>query len=222
MHVFCAFLVGGILMLDTILNASKHTLIFVKDKCSNYLYCNEAVAEAAGLDSPKQIIGKTDRDLFWRQQANLYIHGDHNVLQGKVQINVQEPQTQLTKIATILTTKTILTDKKGYITGVIGYGTDITGNSFSKNNGYICSQKNIFYLGEHFSNEYFTKRELEVFKYLLLGKSVEEISVTLYRSIKTIQTQIKHIANKLQCSHKSEIVPTAIKYGLTHVLNQMY
>ncbi|MCX7125568.1 MAG: LuxR C-terminal-related transcriptional regulator [Gammaproteobacteria bacterium] len=63
--------------------------------------------------------------------------------------------------------------------------------------------------------------EFEVFKYLLAAKSVEEIALILSRSAKTIQVQIKSIANKLQCSHKSEIVPTAIKYGLTHVFSDL-
>ena len=34
--------------------------------------------------------------------------------------------------------------------------------------------------------------------------------------------QAGRIANKLQCSHKSEIVPTAINFGLTHILNEFH
>jgi DNA-binding CsgD family transcriptional regulator len=45
--------------------------------------------------------------------------------------------------------------------------------------------------------------------------------MTLMRSVKTIQSQIRSITNKLQCSHKSEIVPTAVKYGLTFILDDI-
>ena len=208
-------------MIESLLTANLPIIIFAKDTNSKFLFCNEAAAEAAGLDSPSQIIGKTDYDLAWRNQAELYRSGDQNVLHGKILINVQEPQTQPEKVATILISKTRMCDKKGFVKGIIGHATDITGYSITKNNGHIDSQKNIFYLGQDFSNEYLTKREFEVFKYLLSGKSVEEIALILSRSKKTIQVQIKSIANKLQCSHKSEIIPTAMKYGLIHVLNNL-
>lgn len=71
------------------------------------------MAEASGLDSPKQVIGKTDYDLCWCKQADIFRGGDKEVLHGNVLINVQETQIQPTKIANILTSKTILTDKNG-------------------------------------------------------------------------------------------------------------
>lgn len=208
-------------MTEDILNTNKQIFIFGKDKNSKYTFCNEAIAEVAGLDSSKQIIGKMDDDFVWKPQAELFRRGDSLAMQGKVFLNVPEPLTQRTRIATFLNTKTILTDKNGSLRGIIGHAIDITGYTVTKNNGQVDHQKNIFFLGPCFGNAYFTKREFEVFKYLLLGKCVEEIAFTLCRSVKTIQTQIKSIVNKLQCSHKSEIVPTAIQYGLTHVLNEI-
>ncbi|MCX7121605.1 MAG: helix-turn-helix transcriptional regulator [Gammaproteobacteria bacterium] len=208
-------------MIETILAENLPIIIFAKDKNSKYLFCNEATAEAAGLDSPRQIIGKTDYDLYWRQYAEIYRDCDRDVMHGKVVINEQFPFIDTKKISTILSCETLLKDKNGVVKGVIGHATDITGFNVTKNNGYIDSEKNIFHLGSNFSNEYLTKREFEVFKYLLAGKSVEEIALILSRSAKTVQVQIKSIANKLQCSHKSEIVPTAIKYGLTHVLSDV-
>ncbi|MCX7124184.1 MAG: LuxR C-terminal-related transcriptional regulator [Gammaproteobacteria bacterium] len=209
-------------MIENIINANTKAFIFAKDKDSRYLFCNEATAEAAGLDSPSQIVGLTDIDLFWHKYADLYQRNETSALLGKIFINEQVPWTHIKKDkATILTSYSILPDKHGYPAGLIGNSVDITGYTITKNNGHIDPEKNIFYLGSSFSNEYLTKREFEVFKYLLAAKSVEEIALILSRSAKTIQVQIKSIANKLQCSHKSEIVPTAIKYGLTHVLSDL-
>ena len=208
-------------MIEKLLTANLPILIFAKDSNSKYLFCNEVAAEAAGLDSPQQIVGKTDYDLYWHQYAELYRSYDRNVLRGKALINEQLPFVEPRKTATILSSETILTDKKGAAIGVIGHATDITGFSITKNNGHIDPEKNTFHLGPHFSNEYLTKREFEVFKYLLSGKSVDEIALILSRSAKTIQVQIKNIANKLQCSHKSEIIPTAMKHGLIHVLSEL-
>ena len=208
-------------MIETILNTNKKIFVFAKDKNLKYIFCNEAAAEIAGLDSPAQIVGKTDYDFVWKPQAEIYRSGDKNVLRGKVMHNVQEPMTQPTRLATILHSKLILTDKDGHPIGIAGHSIDITGHTVSKNSGRIDQNKNIFHLGDNFSNEYLTRREFEIFKYLLMGKSVDEIAFDLGRSKKTVEAQIKNIVNKLQCSHKAEIVPTAVKYGLTYVLDEV-
>ncbi len=209
-------------VIENILNSVRKVIIFGKDLHSKYLFCNETTAEAAGLDSPTQILGKTDDDLFWRSYAEFYRSCDNNVLNGKTFVNKQIPFTQPTRIVTtLLSSEVTLTDKNGNPIGVTGHAIDIAGYTVTKNSGYLDPQKNIFYLGENFHNDYFTRREFEVFKYLLIGKHVSEIALILDRSVKTIQAQIKHIAIKLQCTHKSEIVPTAIKYGLTYVLDEI-
>ncbi|PIZ04260.1 MAG: hypothetical protein COY58_05295 [Gammaproteobacteria bacterium CG_4_10_14_0_8_um_filter_38_16] len=209
-------------MIETVLSLNKKIIIFAKNKYSQYLFCNEYAAEAAGLDSPKQIIGKTDDDLFWQPYAEYYRRCDRHVLRGNPFINEIIPFTQPSKIvSSILSCETILTSEKGGKMGVAGHAIDVTGYSVTKNCGYVDPQKHTFCLGPYFCNEYLTKREFEVFKYLLLGKSVDEIAFQFSRSIKTIQSQIKSIANKLQCSHKSEIIPTAVKYGLTYVLSEI-
>jgi DNA-binding CsgD family transcriptional regulator len=179
------------------------------------------MAEIVGADSPTQMIGKTDHDFVWRPHVTLYHSDDADVMRGNPMMNVLRPQTQFSRVAVMLNTKLILTDKNGDPNGVCGHCVDVTGYSVTKNSGHIDPQKNIFFLGEKFGNEYLTKRELAVFRYLLLGKSAEEIARIFDRSIKTVQAQVKHIANKLKCSHKSEIVPTAIKFGLTYVLDKI-
>lgn len=209
-------------MIENIVNNSKNLMIYAKDKNLKFSFCNETLAQAAGLDSPQQIIGKTDYDLVWRPQAKVYRNGNRDVLRGKILMNKRRLMTQCTKIVTLLCSAMITTDKNGYPDGVAGHSVDITGYTITKNNGQLDSQKNIFYLGPHFSNEYFTRREFEVFKYLLMGKSVAEIACKLARSIKTIQSQVRSIANKLQCKHQSEIVPAAVKYGLTYVLDDIH
>lgn len=206
-------------MIEYVLDSNKQIFLFAKDKNLKYLFCNEATAEAAGLDSPRQIIGKTDYDLFWRKHAELYRSGDTDVIHGKTKINASEIQTQPTRVANILICKMILPDREGYPGGVTGHYIDVSGYTVKKNNGHEDRNKNIFFLGPNFGNEYLTKKEFSVFKYLLLGFSVEKMSKLMFRSISTIKSQINSIARKLQCTHKSEIVPTAVKFGLTYVLD---
>jgi len=209
-------------MIKKILNFSENILIFAKDTNSKYLFCNEATAQAADLDSPKQIIGKSDDDLYWREYAALYQHYDKTVLQGKMLANKQLPITTVNKIETILLSEVNFSNNKGLNVGVVCHAVDITGYTITKNNGEINREKSTFSLGKNFNDGYFTRREFEVFKYLLQGCFVDEIALKTGRSSKTIQTQIKHITRKLQCNHKSEIVPMAMRQGLTHVLNNSY
>ena len=50
--------------------------IWAKDKNYRYLYCNEHYAMAAGLDSPGQIVGKSDEELHWRKYADFFRAGE--------------------------------------------------------------------------------------------------------------------------------------------------
>lgn len=208
-------------MLEKILNNDAHLFVFAKDKASRFIFCNEAVAEAAGLDAPNQIVGKTDYDLIWKSQAEFYRAGDQSVFLGKPKINTLEIQTQPTKIASILITKTCFHNKSGNIQGICAHYIDVTGYSIQKNGGYLDANKRQFYLGPAFANAYLTKKELCVFRYVLLGYSTAKMASLLMRSVKTVQTHIQHIAQKLQCTHQSEIVPTAIRYGLTYILDEI-
>ncbi|HET9912808.1 MAG TPA: PAS domain-containing protein, partial [Anaerolineales bacterium] len=68
--------------------------VFWKDKNLVYLGCNRAFAEDAGFSSPEEIIGKTDFDMPWKDQAELYRADDRRVLDsGESRLNYEEPQT---------------------------------------------------------------------------------------------------------------------------------
>jgi CheY-like chemotaxis protein len=54
--------------------------IFWKDQDSRYLGCNILYAQDASLESPAQIIGKTDYDLAWKREAPNCILDDQRVM----------------------------------------------------------------------------------------------------------------------------------------------
>jgi diguanylate cyclase (GGDEF)-like protein/PAS domain S-box-containing protein len=102
--------------------------VFWKDTDSIYLGCNRLFAMDAGLDSPEQIIGKSDFDLAWTEQAELYRLDDRKVIQaGKPKLNYEEPQTSPDGTSLWLRTSKIpLTDLSGTVIGVMGTYEDIT------------------------------------------------------------------------------------------------
>lgn len=194
--------------------------IFAKDKNLKYVFCNENVAEAAGLDSPSQIIGKTDYEIFWKKHADFYRRGDVKAISGQVRVNIPEIQTQPKRIANILVTKTQLMDNNENCIGVIGSYIDITGYLLTKKEGKFDLEKQRFYLGEPFDNEYLTRRELEVFRYILYGYTLKKIAILLKISLLTARWYVKSLKIKLQCHSKAEIMSIAIKYGLTYILEE--
>lgn len=204
-------------MLEKILN-DTFLFVFAKDIHSRYLFCNENFAEIAGLDSPAQIAGKTDRALYWKEQADFFINGDREVLSGKPRIHMPEIQKQPEKTATLLVTKSKLLDANNNCIGVVGSFIDITGFSITKNSGHYDPDNQRLYLGEIFDNEYLTLREVMVFRLILYGYTSQRIAMTLKISAKTVEGYTENIKNKLQCSTKAEILSTAIQHGLTYIL----
>ncbi|MBP7689688.1 MAG: PAS domain S-box protein, partial [Thermoflexales bacterium] len=102
--------------------------VFWKDQNLTYLGCNRAFAEDAGLASPGEIVGKTDLDMPWQTQADLYRADDRAVIDsGTAKINYEEPQTTSTGQQTWLrTSKVPMLDAAGHVTAVLGMYEDIT------------------------------------------------------------------------------------------------
>jgi DNA-binding CsgD family transcriptional regulator len=194
--------------------------IFAKDKNLKYLFCNENLAQAAGLDSPSQIIGKTDYNIFWKQHADFYQRGDTQAINGNTRLNIPEIQTQPKGIANILVTKTRLMDDNEHCIGVIGSYVDITGYLLIKKAGKFDLDKQRFYLGKSFSNEYLTPRELDVFRYILYGYTLRKIASLMNISLPTTRWYVRSLKLKLQCHSKGEIMSTAIQHGLTYILEE--
>ncbi len=102
--------------------------VFWKDRNLTYLGCNKAFAEDAGLDSPDQIIGKTDYDMPWKSEAELYRADDRSVMEaGQAKLNFEEPQTIPTGDTIWLRTSKIpMVDADGKVFAVLGMYEDIT------------------------------------------------------------------------------------------------
>lgn len=102
--------------------------IFWKDRNLVYLGCNRQFAQDAGLKSPAEIVGKTDHDLAWKDQADRYRADDRNVIEsGEPILDYEEPQTREAGETSWLSTSRIpLRDRDGGIFAVLGMYEDIT------------------------------------------------------------------------------------------------
>lgn len=102
--------------------------IFWKDLDFKYLGCNNIFARDAGKNDPKEIIGKDDFDMTWKDQAEIYRNDDQEVINsGRGKLNFEEPQTTPDgNTIWLKTSKVPLVDYQGNIMGVLGVYEDIT------------------------------------------------------------------------------------------------
>lgn len=121
-----AFPVGG----DLLQVIVEHLPVraFWKDRDSRYLGCNTAFARDAGVSSPAEIVGRTDFDLGWSAQAELYRSDDRAVMDsGQPRLGYEEPQTTPEgRTIWLRTSKVPLRDEAGRVIGVLGIYDDVT------------------------------------------------------------------------------------------------
>jgi PAS domain S-box-containing protein len=114
-------------IIEGILNAMP-VRVFWKDKNLVYLGCNAAFARDAGFADPKDMIGKDDYQMGWRDQAELYRSDDRQVIEsGCSKMLIEEPQTTPEgSTITLLSSKIPLRGSNGEVSGVLGMYMDIT------------------------------------------------------------------------------------------------
>ncbi len=102
--------------------------IFWKDKNLVYLGCNAVFARDAGFADPKDLIGKDDYQMGWRDQAEAYRADDREVIEsGRSIVLKEEPQTKPEgNTITLLTTKSPLRGPSGEVSGILGTYMDVT------------------------------------------------------------------------------------------------
>ena len=102
--------------------------IFWKDRHGRYLGCNQLLLRDAGLNSVADIVGKTDFDLPWQEEAPRYRADDFAVMaSGQPKLDIEEPITKAGNVYRWLrTTKMPLYNPAGEIIGMLGTYEDIT------------------------------------------------------------------------------------------------
>jgi PAS domain S-box-containing protein len=111
------------LVLDTI-----PVRVFWKGLDGHYLGCNSLFANDAGCKKVEEIVGKTDLDMPWQEQADQYRADDRKVLSsGLATLNYEEPQTIPGRPNVwIKTSKIPMPGLDGNILGILGVYEDIT------------------------------------------------------------------------------------------------
>ncbi len=101
--------------------------VFWKDNDLNYMGCNRLFAQDAGKETPEDLIGGSDYD-FFPANADLYRADDRAVIDsGASKLLIEEPQvTPDGSEIWLSTSKVVLRDLEGNVTGILGAYQDIT------------------------------------------------------------------------------------------------
>lgn len=101
--------------------------IYWKDLDLVILGSNLAHAQQAGFSDPKEVVGKTEYDFIWKEQADEIIQNDKQIIESGIGSQLEEYATLADgTLHTFLTSKDPLRDKENNIIGIIGVSTDIT------------------------------------------------------------------------------------------------
>jgi DNA-binding CsgD family transcriptional regulator len=187
-----------------------------KDRHFRYTRCNENYAEAAGLDSPAAIVGKTDEEMPWRHLADFFRAGDQMVLelQGLERHLVQEKEPSAYGELDILVCEKPLLLRDGKVVGVTGHFLNITGRRIIQVVGSYSPATKRFDLGPQFSNQYLTRMEARVLERLLLHWPASRIAEDFCNSVRTIEHHIDVLKRKLQCRTIGDLVQLVVSAGI--------
>lgn len=101
--------------------------IFIKDSEHKFLYASDTIAKICGFKEGKDLVGKSDFDLFPQAHASYYYEEEKKVIEkGKEITSREEPYLKNGKICYVSTTKRPMFDEEGNIVGVFAICRDIT------------------------------------------------------------------------------------------------
>lgn len=102
--------------------------IFFKDRLGKFVVANKGVAEHSGVESQKEIIGKTDFDLYGPELAREYFRDEQTLMQsGEPLLNHEEPSRDASGIiGWTLTSKIPIRNRAGEVVGLVGVSREIS------------------------------------------------------------------------------------------------
>jgi two-component system, cell cycle sensor histidine kinase and response regulator CckA len=149
--------------------------VFWKDRNSVFVGCNAAFARDAGLDDPADLIGRTDDDMVWRDNAARYRADDREVMDsGVAKVSYEEPQIRADGTESWLrTSKLPLRDAGGTVMGILCTYEDITDQKRAEQ-ALRRSEQFLDSIVDNIPNMIFVKDAVDL-RFVLFNRAGEEL-----------------------------------------------
>lgn len=115
--------------------------VYWLDRNNVYLGCNDLQAQHTGLASRKDIVGKKNSDMIWKDQAKELDYINLKVMETGESYTVEEYAELVNGAAFFLTQKVPLHNQDGEIIGLLGISVDITDRKKMENDLQIAKEK---------------------------------------------------------------------------------
>jgi PAS domain S-box-containing protein len=102
--------------------------VFWKDKDLKFQGCNRIFADVAGLKSPRDLVGKTDYDMPWKEHGDAYREDDVAVMNSrKARLDLEERNVNSEGVESwVMVSKVPVMNKHSEVVAVLGMFEDIT------------------------------------------------------------------------------------------------
>ena len=187
--------------------------IYWKDKKGLYLRANNALAKSTVKSSCEDIVGFTDYDLSWKDEAFIMQKNDNEVIYTGQSKTVIEPAKtfQDNKTRLFLSHKSPLRLRTGKIIGTFGLSfviddkVSVPANLFAVNPAAGDNKANYAYTFG------LTERQIECLFNLVKGMTIKQIAKTLSLSPRTVEHYLDTIKQKLNCESRVELISKALQ-----------
>lgn len=190
-----------------------------------YIEVNKVFIRVSNMKSADEVVGRTDRDLMWQEQASILMKNDQEIIHtGKTKTIIEPVKSFDGTVKYYLSHKAPLKTQKGKIIGVFGLSFLIGGENsvlttlnemstlvdpqtLNKINETKLTLNSSILAG-------LTKRQADCLYYLVYGMTIKEIAKTLDLAPKTVEHYLDAVKIKLNCYSRSELIAKALQLGV--------
>ncbi len=182
---------------------------YCKDKKGKYLNCGAEMAYGAGLNKIEDLIGLTDFDFIWSEDATDFRENDQKVISKEIS-------------AIFLENSAIFNGADYTKTQLLSYKKPL----------YACSKKIIGIMGISIASDIYeaskkcrasnqwmnhfkiSQREKDCLYHLVYGRTAKQTAKKLSISHRTVEEHLTSARRKLKCSNRSQLIEKIISLGI--------